>query len=491
MGFVIAVIVFLGVFVLLWMQSNKWQINRYLLISGWSVKFLFSVFFISTFSLSGIDGSTIQGDSYNFFYDSNVLNNYAYIDFGGYLKILLGFPVNEAELALSHLSTTNIWSFGDNGDLINDNRLIIRINSVIHFFSFGNIYVHVLVFSGFAFFGVILMYRTFESFVSNKKLLFISLAFFPSIAFWGSGLTKEALNIFAVGLFFYSFFKIIFQTPNVKTYLLLALSLFLLFFNKPYIGIVIVPISLLFVFGKLSNWNKIIIPIWIGAIFTSFIIFSFTPEKYNIVDKLSNRQRDMINLGKGGVFFITDSSFCAFDYNYFTHFDTLSQNKIKVNNQTKGEYKLFGPNPFYPFTIEPSDSTYELYLIQQPSNSFIDVTPIANSGKQLIKNIPEVFYNSLIRPLPGEANNNFSPVIFLLNLLLLFSIAIGIYLRKKTNNILNYLIWFLIVNSIILLLIIGWTTPVTGAVIRYKVIVDIFILIMIQLIIKPLKPKTA
>lgn len=489
MGFIVAISIFgIGLFGLAKLAS-KLEVNVYLLLSGWVFKLICSILFVWIFSLSGIDGQLIQGDAYNFYFDSKILYDYAQTDFWGYLKLLFGFHNNEAELMSTHLSETNIWSYGNNGDLINDNRLIVRINSVIHFFSFGNFYVHVLIFSGLAYAGLLLIYSAFERYVSNKKLFLVSLIVFPSIAFWGSGLTKETLTIFGLGLFLFSINKILFDRKIFSLFILLLLGVLILLFNKPYVGIVLIPTLLLLVLGKKLNWKSILIPIWILMILVGSIVLSYLPEKFNLVDKLSIRQRDMINLGKGGLFFVTDSSFCSFDYKYFDHFDTLSNNKIKVLKETEGDYKLFGPNPFHPFNISPSENLYERYLVQEPSQTYVDVVPINNSGLQLIKNIPESLANTMIQPYPFKARNFYGYFIFATNILLLFLIIFAIYKHKQLSNPEKYWVLLCISSALILLLIIGWTTPVVGAIIRYKMPAEILILITMSIILKPLQKK--
>jgi len=487
MGLIIAVFIFvIGLFVLT-KSASKIGVNRYLLLSGWILKLFCSVLFVSIFSLEGFDGTSIQGDAYNFFYDSGILADYAQVDFWGYLKLLFGFHDNEAQLAITELAKTNIWSYGNNGDLINDNRLIIRINSVIHLFSFGNIYVHILIFSGLAYAGLILIYKAFLPFVPNKNLFFIFLAAFPSIAFWGSGLTKEALTIFALGLSFYCFNRILFTKKSAGLIFGLIIGCLLLLFNKPYVGIILLPFLSLLILGQRCNWKTVLIPLWLTGILCGIIIFSYAPEKINFVTKLSNRQQDMVNLGKGGLFFVTDTTFCAFEYKYFDHFDTLPDNKIKVLKETQGECKLFGRNPFYPFTISASENQYERYLVQKPSRTYIDVTPIDNSGIQLVKIIPESLHNTFLKPFPNKELGFYSVILFAMNLILIILVILSIYFRKKLTEKEKYLISFLVSASLLLLLVIGWTTPVIGAMVRYKVPAEILILIAVSILIKPLK----
>ena len=487
MGYFVAIVLFSAGAFLFWKIAPKFDANRSVVLTGWILKLACSALFVWLYSVEGLDGLSIQGDAYKFYFDSGVLARYAEQDFGGYLKLLFGVHQNETQLVANELSGTNIWSFGDNGDLINDNRLIIRLNSIIHFFSFGNIYVHILIFSGLAYVGILLLYKTFHPFVVQKKFFLVALVAFPSVIFWTSGLTKETLSLFAIGLFLYALVQILFEKRNAWSFILLIISILLLLFNKPYVGLILIPVSALIVLGKLSGWKTKVITVFSVLVIGAMVTLSYTPEKINIVTKISNRQSDMINLARGGVFFVTDSSFCSFPYSYFDHFDTLPVNKIQVLKATSGECKLFGPNPFVPFTIQPSNMLYERYLVQEPSRTFFEITPINNSGAQLVKNIPQSLYNALVRSFYTDGTGIYSVPILFSNLLLLGILTWSFYNRKKLESHERFLVFFLFGSALFILLVIGWTTPVVGAIVRYKVPAEILIIIACSILLRPFK----
>ena len=210
------------------------------------------------------------------------------------------------------------------------------------------------------------------------------------------------------------------------------------------------------------------------------------PEKVNIVEKISYKQKDLMNIGEGGVFFITDTSFCKFDHRYFEHFDTL-RGIITVNKKTAGEYKLFGKKEFKPFIIEASEKKYELYMVLAPSNSYFDVTEIKYSGLRMIATIPECLLNTLVRPFPFDNGGPLKHLSFLQNILFLTFVFWAIRKRKITTNQEKYFIYVLLSAALVILLLIGWTTPIFGAIVRYKVPAEIFILISLFILLKPKK----
>lgn len=456
---------------------------------GWSLKLLASVIFMIVFSYIYSADGVPYGDVGNFFYDSYYIAEYGKTDFTGYLKLLFGLDADNLNILHTHLAETNIWSAGDNGDFLNDNRLILRINSVIHFFSFGNIWVHVLIFSGFSFIGTCLIYRAFESLTHYKTALFYSLLLVPSFAFWGAGITKETLFVLAIGIFFYSVLKLSHKLRWSYLIVFLAAVLMLLF-NKTHAGIIILPLALVIPIANKIGFSR---KLWIGAtslLVVTIVCFSYTPAQINVVDRMSYKQQDLINLGKGGVFFITDSSFCSFDYALLDHFEYDNESRlIEVKKETEGTYKLFGESDFIPFTMAPAPTLYDVYLVIPPSDSYVDVPPIDHSGLQLVKNLPLAIVNVLVRPFPTDNGSDFKYLVFLENIGFLSFFAFVIYRRRPLNQSEKIYFYYLLTTAILLVLVIGWTTPILGAVARYKMVPQLFLLLSAFILLGPKRIK--
>jgi hypothetical protein len=348
--------------------------------------------------------------------------------------------------------------------------------------------VHVIVFSLIAFGGLILLYKTFEPFITSKRLFFFILCLLPSIGFFGSGLTKETILIFTLGLLFWSSMNLLHGKVKPQIFFSFCLAILLCFFNKPYSGIVVVPLTFVLFIGKHISWKRNFLFFNSALILGIAVILAYLPDKINLVEKISYKQKDTANLAKGGVFFVTDSSFCAFDFRYFDHFDTVGNNKIQVRTETPGEYKRFGEKLFHPFQMQASDTLYEIYLVAQPSASYVETTPINYRGINLVKTIPESLLNTLVRPFPTDNGSSLKYITIAQNWALLLFALLVVFRRKTVNVFERYWLYVLLTASLILLLVIGWTTPVFGAIVRYKVPVDIFILISLFILYLP--PKT-
>lgn len=482
-----SILIFIFLFILFSFLIVKYgvcdSLSKKDVLVGWFIKVSYGGLYLYVFTQYYGNGF-LYGDTSRFMMDSKILAQLAYEHPFEYLKLLFGFADENSSVIWPHIKNTQIWMYGDNGDFINDNRLILRFNSVIHLFSNGNLYVHALVHVFLSFIGIRLIFNGFKEFVSAKKWFWYVLVLLPSLSFWGGAILKESILIFAIGLLFYAVKKLI-QKVTLINIVVLLIAYGLLLFNKPYVGLFIVPIVSLLFFGQAVKWKLKNLYMSFIVIVAVFIILLFAPSKINLTQKVSYKQKDLINMGRGGVFFITDSSFCSFEHQYHQNFVMVSDSLIKVAESTKGEYKLFGEYVFHSFQIEASEKKYAHYLTQVPSNSFYKVVPIKNSTTQLLKNTPSALWNVLIRPYPWDNGNRLKIFSFIQNILLFGFLIFSIFNRKKLNLKEKWLLFILIMSSIFILLLIGWTTPIFGAAVRYKIPVDLFIILMSFILLKP------
>ncbi len=489
MGTILFIIIILLIFLLLWNFFPLPYVGKEGIVYGMIIKLFYSFIYIYLFQYYFGEGKLV-GDSANFYHDGLVLFEFGKTNPWEYIKLLLGFSSENNPEVLHHLERTQIWYYGDNGDFINDNRLIIKINSLIHFISFREIYSHVIIFSFISFIGIYLIYISFYKYVYFKKLFWWTLIATPSIAFWGGALLKESILIFAIGLYFYSLFAFVHKKFKYRFIIFLIIAIGILLFNKPYTGLILIPISILYPLGKFYNWKTNLIKYGLYSTILVFVIFMFLPSKINITEKISYKQKDLINMGKGGVFFINDTAFCAFNHIYVDHFE-INDDKIKVIYPTQGEYKLFGQYEFYPFEIKPSEETFDLYLNLPPSDSYYDVNPIENSNWNLIKNTPMAVVNTMIRPYPKDPGDTLKIFSFIQNILLIGFFIFTFLYRKKMGINEKYIFWILFTVATWILLLIGWTIPIFGALVRYKIPAELFLIIGAFMWLKIKKQKHA
>jgi hypothetical protein len=459
-------------------------ISQQAIITVWFIKLLFGlIYFLIVYYYYG--HGHLYGDTGRFITEAKHVNHIAQVLPTSYIKLLFGLVDFTEPNLFPHINKTYIYLGGEHNKFINDNRLIIKLNSLIYFLSKGNVFVHILFHSFLSFIGSFLIFKSFKHLISNQKSFWWALMIIPSVNFWGSGITKESILLFALGLFFFSL-KLLYDKKLIKGFVIFSLSCLLLLFNKPYVGVIIIPLSFVLIVGYKLNWQKKFLFIFTGLtvlFLTSLIIL---PSKFNITSKISNRQQDMINTSRGGVYFVTDSAFCYTDYNYLSNFEMLNDTTLICLQNTPANYKLFETKIYYPFILTKSPKQLQHFLTIVPSKSYFEITNIEDNPIQLIKNIPQALINTLIRPYPWDNGSNLKYLSFVQNILLIFFIG---YCIKHKRTIINETLWIVtlfIIMIVILSLVIGWTTPVFGAIVRYKMPVDLFILLLSFLILKPL-----
>lgn len=446
------------------------------MLIGWLIKLVFGGGYLLIF-LGYYGDGVIYGDSNGFLNDSRLLSVLAINEPFEYAQLLFGITDIDNPIVWSYIKDTSLWSYSGSGDFINDNRLILKVNSVIHLFSFNNLYVHSLVHVLFSFVGIRLLYKSFSDFVKRKKLFWYALVCLPSLSFWSGAILKESLLIFGLGMLFYGLKKLS-KSIRISYLFFFIIGVVFITYNKPYTGLIVFPLALLLPFGEYVKWSIVKLKIVFGVIFLIFVFLMFAPAKINLTEKVTVKQKDLINLGRGGVFFITDSSFCFFDYKLNSNFEMVSDSLIKVNVDSKGEYKLFGKHTFKPFVIQKSEKEYAHYLSQIPSTSYFETEPISYSPLKLVKHIPSAIINVHLRPFPWDNGSMLKWFPFLQNLILIGLVLISIYSRRVLYNKDKWMLFILILSSFFITLLIGWTTPIFGAIVRYKVPVDLFVIII-------------
>jgi hypothetical protein len=258
-----------------------------------------------------------------------------------------------------------------------------------------------------SFIGLTGIYRTYLYFYKHhtKQLLF-SCFLIPSVLFWGSGILKESILLFSIGIFIYSFTNLLYNKKKTSYYFAVILTLGLLAITKTYVLIVLIPSIFAWILIRLFNISKIKLVFFsvnIGLILIAFNL-KYVHPSLDLTGNLKYKQHDFINVAR----------------------DTKAGSTIKLGR------------------LDDSSFSY-------------------------IKNIPNALINGFFRPSLLEVKNIFYVFSAFENTLLLVLLIITILFYKKPTihqkSILNFGLYF----SILLALLIGLTVPVLGAIVRYKV----------------------
>lgn len=180
---------------------------------------------------------------------------------------------------LFHTDYPNGWGniFANENSDWNDlkDHLMIKFISVMNIFSFGNYYVNVVIYSFITFFGFIFLYKGLTDFYGNlTKVATFFLFLTPSCLFWTSGLHKDGLILFFIGLIIYQLYKILIaRNLDWKSGLLVTSALILLLLLRSYVMLAILPpiIAMIICYSLKVSPLKIFVTVYAVGIVIFFL----------------------------------------------------------------------------------------------------------------------------------------------------------------------------------------------------------------------------
>ncbi len=355
-------------------------------------------------------------DQYKYFDDAAILfaafkNNPTH-----FIELFFDLGRDKAELIPYYERLMN-WDKEYNYAWVIDNRTVIRFNALVHFFSWGNFHVHTLFMNLLSFSGLLLLFKgVYDLFKTNAKLLFTAVFFMPTVLFWGSGVLKEGILIFGLGLYCFGFFKIAHDKISFKNASSLILGILVLTSIKVYVLLCLIPASITYyILRKISFKN-----IWLAfaLIQLMLVLFIFNLKWINpeldIVNKLWFKRNDFVNV--------------ANDWD---------------------------------------------------AKSAIPAIEFDKSAISILIHSPQAMYNALLRPHFFEIKSvmYLMPIaenVFLFALLILMFL----YYKKPVKDEQKF-IMFAMVFIIYLSTMIGLVTPILGAIVRYKLPIMPFIFMLL------------
>lgn len=299
----------------------------------------------------------------------------------------------------------NFWYKGFNYDLYNDNRTVIRFNAFIRLFSFGNIYIHVLFINLLSFIGLIMIYRIVRSALSHLPVFF---------------------SIFTV-----------FLLPGV------------LFWGSGILkeGILLFGFGLLIkgVYDSLKKLTvKSIIQFSIGIIILLlskfYVLIAALPGIFSMIYLSRLKKFKFLGVMLIHILFFFAAAYSEYIIPGYSFVEILSNKQHDFIN--------------YANSLKDVGSLIKIPILE---SDFLSV----------IVNAPLAFYNTLFRPFLWESSSLMMLFSALENLLIILILILSIVFRRKTN--LTGFVVFSISFVIILFVLSGLTTPVLGALVRYKI----------------------
>ena len=191
----------------------------------------------------------------------------------------------------------------------------------------------------------------------------------------------------------------------------------------------------------------------------------------DVIKTIVVRQNDFINLSNGGVFFANAENHLRLDYKDSLQYVFVNKEKsiCKILPHTALMYwKFDNPNDTI-FVIDNKDTAlYNFLSSSLPASSAIAMPRLEYSIQSFLKITPKAFYNVLAKPFFNNTKSIMELMASIENLLYMLFFMLCFWFRSKKN--INYNFLFLCVSVVVLsFLLIGLTTTVSGAIVRYKV----------------------
>ena len=343
-----------------------------------------------------------------------------------YLKMLLGVDTNYIYFTENYYQHMNHWTRPYSSNLISDSHIIIRFNAFVRLFSFGYFQVHNVFINFLSLFGLTLIFKAFKTFLNNKEKVLFYIIFFLPSILFWGSGLLKESIIF-LGLGLFIYF--LFRIINQFKFIYLLpifIGIFLIIFTKLYLLI------------------ALFIPV-LGYLINHYIAFRKPFFGYLISIVL---------------FFITINLIP------FIHQQLNIVTQI-VNKQ----------------------QTFSRFIAKVETNSGF-IIPELSDGFSILINIPNALLNTIIRPFLWECSSLFVWLSAFENIAIISCIIIALIFRKKMNAVQQNIFYFNITFVLSLFIIIGLTTPVFGAIIRYKIPGLILLLISLLLLVDLEKIKT-
>ncbi len=352
-------------------------------------------------------------DIFRYFDDSRVMYDALWKHPLDYFKMLTGIGNDSSYFDLYYKNMNN-WYRVFESNIYNDSHTIIRFNAAIRLFSFGYFNVHTVFMCFLSLTGLVALFKFFVGYLAEKKReLFFAIFLLPSVLFWGSGVLKEAILLFGMGMLLYNLQKLTREKVNPGAIIWLLFSLLLLIYTKYYIFIILIPLLVAFLWCKYTDQKRcllkysLVLLVYIAVGLNIHWVF----PGYNMLEIIAQKQNDFIGLAK------------------------------EMHSGSLLTEHLMQPN-----------------LIS------------------LLSDAPFALYNTLVRPYIFEADS-FLILFSALENLIIFAIIILCLifsLRKIPHKSVLFLCLFFFIGTFTLT---GLTTPVMGAMVRYKVPAMPFLLI--------------
>ncbi len=407
-----------------WIKISKFfdfgRVSRWWLIGVFATKVVAS--FALFWVYTNYYTNRASADIFKFYDDSQILYSALLNKPIDYVQMItgIGAEASDSYFYETYYSKMNHWIRILGPLVYNDNRMMIRLNAIFSVFSFGNYHTHALFMTMFSFVGLSMIFRALKHWI-DKRLWLIGILLFQLM---------PSMLLWSSGIL-------------KEALVLLALGVFILQLfriseNPKQVW------RLLFLFPSIAALCYI--KFYIGlALIPGLIAFLWI--------RLTKSKNPTIK-------FTIICVVCGL---------------IAFLGKTPNGGSLTG-------IMMHKQKDFIGMVKYQDAGSQVTIEALDDNFLSYLTTAPQALFNVFLEPLPTTSNPLFLLAAFE-NLAIILLIVIGIIFKQRIDSK-NYsvILWF---SSFVLFLflIIGWTTPVAGSIVRYKIPAFPFLLATLLMVI--------
>ena len=389
-----------------------------------------------------------------------------------YFKMLFGV-MNDTPYFEPYYDQMNHWYRPYGSSIANDTHTIIRFNAFVRMFSLGYYNVHSVVANFLGLIGLTgILHFLKQMAPSKEKWFFVGVFLMPGMMFWGSGVLKEPLLLFGLGLFLYGVMNLVNDGFSAKRIVLILLSLFFLITVKSY---ALVAIGIGLIGWLLSRKFQSIHPAtWFTGVFVlgflgMTIIAQVFPEK-SLFKRMAQRQHEFYQLAEGGTYIQTAAKDTLYIHAQdFEELEFISDRKklVLISDVDAVYWQDAKQSGTTIYTLKKG-SEQTVLLDYGKTGSTIAIPLLDDSVWSILKATPAAFINATFRPFPWNIRSPFMALSGLENIVLLGLLILAIFFFQS-QALSNPIFYVSISFALVILVLTGLVTPVVGAIVRYKV----------------------
>lgn len=345
-------------------------------------------------------------DIHRYFDDSAVLYGALKESPGDYLRMVTGIGNDSPYFDKTYYQVMNNWYRKFESNMYNDAHTVIRFNAIVRLFSFGSIHVHTVFAAFLAFVGSIGLVRAVTYLRPDLvRAVFLVTVLLPSVLFWSSGVIKESLLMFALGLLVMLALGGLARRLRGPVLLLMLPLVGLLFFLKFYVLLSMVPALIAYAWCRASTLRPWLVFL---VVHVAFLLAGVYSERlipgFDMLNTLAWKQKDFIGLARS----TGSGSYLPTEY------------------------------------LEP---TFLSFAAQAPRALLV----------------------TFLGPVLAWRNGPMGLVSALENVVMVAAFGWLLLHRLRSTRVDHAFVLYCLSFCLLLGLVIGWTTPVMGAVVRYRV----------------------